>query len=679
MNLSYRVVRGFARWNLQRISEMMTIQHRVMLDPLGNLFTQTVEFNLHEQKSSPDQDSNLDLPVLSSRAYTTSAFYKPVKASIRSEDTREYVPALGSDPDKFGDLHGLTETFEHVPEDQDDLKFQEQDMVADKLRTKEYADLIKKFIKERKLAEAIDVLETRMLKVDNVKPEYYLYNLLIGECGRVGYTKKAFHLYNQMKKRSLHVSAAIYTALFNSCANSPFPQKALKQAAHLYELMQEKGYQPNKINYHAMIKAFGRCGDLSTAFSLVDKMVDQGLSLTDDTFNFLLQACIADKEAGFRHALMVWRKLMSRHVKPTSYSFNLLLRCTKECGLGDPDVARDLLQPFVVESRLKREDAPVTTSIRSVVADEESSSLVETRPNLLGHYPCLGSNLLPLAEVNTPENRLLLLGGPSGFLQAMKEMWVDPDIKTFTQLLHLIPPTLAAEKSLLEALSRLGVDVDIDFFNMLIKKRSMRGDYKNGRQVLQLIREAKLYPDIVTFGVLALGCRTKEEAQALLRDMKEASFRVENHLGTPPAPVHLTEIRTLISPSSAVEQLNTTNAVNDVILGTLLRQATYHSHFGYVLLILETARREEVTPGPQFMEHLRKFEERAWEKLKQDDKHHSAEEAEKKDTFRKIFRMYRLRCKQWEEQVKPRTKVEHPWEQFGAKRDRKQQKQAVDL
>nr|CAD7460767.1 unnamed protein product [Timema tahoe] len=560
---------------------------------------------------------------------SSTPFYKPLKASTRSEDTREYVPALGSDPDKFGDLHGLTETFEHVPEDQDDLQSQEQDMVADKLRIKEYADLIKKFIKERKLAEAIDVLETRMLKVDNVKPEYYLYNLLIGECGRVGYTKKAFHLYNQMKKRSLHVSAAIYTALFNSCANSPFPQEALKQATHLYELMQEKGYQPNKINYHAMIKAFGRCGDLSTAFSLVDKMVDQGLILTDDTFNFLLQACIADKEAGFRHALMVWRKLMSRHVRPTLYSFNLLLRCTKECGLGDPDVARDLLQPFVVESRLKRGEAPVTPSNGSVVADDESSSFLETRPNLLGHYPCLG---------------LLLLGGPSGFLQVLKEMWVDPDIKTFTQLLHLIPPTLAAEKGLLEALARSGVVVDIDFFNMLIKKRSMRGDYESGRQVLQLIRAAKLYPDIVTFGVLALGCQTKEEAQALLWDMKEAGFRV-----------------------------------NDIILGTLVRQATYQSHFGYVLLIMETARREEVTPGPQFMEHLRKFEEKAWEKLKQDDKHRTAEEVKKKDTFRKIFRMYRLRYKQWEEQVKPQTKAEHPWQQFGAKRNRKQQKQTEDL
>nr|CAD7201945.1 unnamed protein product [Timema douglasi] len=37
--------------------------------------------------------------------------------------------------------------------------------------------------------------------------------------------------------------------------------------------------------------------------------------------------------------------------------------------------------------------------------------------------------------------------------------------------------------------------------------------------------------------------------------------RVENHLGTPP-PVHPTEIRTSISPSSAVE-LNTTSALDN--------------------------------------------------------------------------------------------------------------------
>lgn len=52
------------------------------------------------------------------------------------------------------------------------------------------------------LADAIDILETRMLKEDRVKPEHYIYNLIIGECGRLGYTKKAFQLYNQVCDRN---------------------------------------------------------------------------------------------------------------------------------------------------------------------------------------------------------------------------------------------------------------------------------------------------------------------------------------------------------------------------------------------------------------------------------------------------------------------------------------------
>jgi len=53
------------------------------------------------------------------------------------------------------------------------------------------------------------------------------------------------------------------------------------------------------------ISAFGRCGDLSIAFTLVDEMAEKKVPISDETFNFLLQACITDKEAGFRHALLV--------------------------------------------------------------------------------------------------------------------------------------------------------------------------------------------------------------------------------------------------------------------------------------------------------------------------------------------------------------------------------------
>lgn len=54
-----------------------------------------------------------------------------------------------------------------------------------------------------------------------------------------------------------------------------------------------------------MKKAFGRTGDILTAFSLVDEMLKKKYKLNDETFNFLLQACISDKQVGFRHALLV--------------------------------------------------------------------------------------------------------------------------------------------------------------------------------------------------------------------------------------------------------------------------------------------------------------------------------------------------------------------------------------
>lgn len=188
---------------------------------------------------------------------------------------QQFLVKLKSDPDKFGNLSP------DEPLTEDDLReeahFTEQPLPTHKLRTKNYADMIKNLIRQRKIKEAIDVLEIRMLKQDRVKPENYIYNLLLGACGRVGYTKKAFMLYNDMKKRGLVITGGTYTALFNACANSPWPlTDGLTRAQHLRDIMIEKGYEPNDTNYNAMIKAFGRCGDYSTAFSLVDEMISKG-------------------------------------------------------------------------------------------------------------------------------------------------------------------------------------------------------------------------------------------------------------------------------------------------------------------------------------------------------------------------------------------------------------------
>ncbi|RZC38132.1 PPR 2 domain containing protein [Asbolus verrucosus] len=409
--------------------------------------------------------------------------------AVNQQTEQEFLIRLKNDPDVFGD------SIEKDIYDEKDLEeekyFQNQPSPSQKLRIKQYADIIKAFIRKRQIKEAIDVLEVKMLQEDRVKPENYIFNLLVGACGRVGYTKKAFSLYNQMKKRGLKVTSSTYTALFNACSNSPWPEDGLNRALHLRNIMMEKMYEPNETNYNAMIKAFGRCGDLSTAFSLVDEMESKNLQIKDDTINFVLQACIQDKEAGFRHALLVWRKLVDKNINPTFYTYNLMLRCIRDCGIGTVEVMSDTLNKIFKQKVLQLDSRhnkilPSNTNYEqteSAVIEDKLSFNENTRPNLMARIPHLG-NIISLAEIKKPEDRLLLVGSCRGFLNNMMENNCTPDIKTFTQLLDCLPGSLLAEKELMRAMKKLNVKPDIDFFNMLIKKRSMRFDYDSAKVII---------------------------------------------------------------------------------------------------------------------------------------------------------------------------------------------------
>lgn len=494
-------------------------------------------------------------------------FEKPDPLSIPNEcdDSRnERIFLLSqNDPDRFGNQQTpcIPVAKSQFLSNEDDGDIAEEDYLqsppqnSQRLSTKQYADLIKDHFHNKRVKEAIDVLEVRMLKEDRVKPENYIYNLLISECARLGFTKKSFNLFTRMKQRGLTVTGATYTALFNACSTTPWLQDGLSKANHLRQLMLEKGYEPNASNYNAMIKAFGRGGDIDTAFSLVDEMQSKRISVDVQTFNFILQACVSDKDMGFRHALLVWHKMLRRRITPDVYSFNLMLRCARDCGLGDLETTQEVIEEILMASRSSILDNVVpkleanfddkilvisndtkknelsfassqtvfTFDQLSATANDQLEKITET-PNLICKLPHLGS-LMALAEVKNPEDRLLLIGGTSGFLQEMANANAKPDIKTFTQLLEVQPSTYSAEKKLLAQLKRMEIRCDIDFFNALIKKRCMRFQYDGAKEVLGLIKTADLKPDIVTYGVLALACQTPDEADELIQEMYHKGVR----------------------------------------------------------------------------------------------------------------------------------------------------------
>ena len=107
-----------------------------------------------------------------------------------------------------------------------------------------------------------------------VKPNFDTYHILIHACGKAGYAYKAQKLLFEFISKGENPTKYMYTDVFTACAKSPIEERknSLNYARRLRNKLNQKYLaiqQPvNKPLYNSMIAAFGRCGDLDTAFDI---------------------------------------------------------------------------------------------------------------------------------------------------------------------------------------------------------------------------------------------------------------------------------------------------------------------------------------------------------------------------------------------------------------------------
>ncbi|XP_029916933.1 pentatricopeptide repeat-containing protein 1, mitochondrial [Myripristis murdjan] len=506
-------------------------------------------------------------------------------------------PAESAPPEdgvRFGSLSAdfsSRRSFRKSSPDTQDLRFQddvEEDLgepVKSGSRNTPYWYFLqcKKLIKENKLQEALDLFSRDMLRGERLQPEEYNYSVLIGGCGRAGHLKRAFRLYNDMKKRGLVASDATYTALFNACAESPWKQTGLQQALHLEQELRRKNYPLSSITYHALLKTHAVTNHLQACIHTLREMRQNGHALTQETFHYLLMACLKDKEAGFRLALQIWRQMLRSGIRPDSTNYNLLLRTARDCGVGDLALATDLLlgpdltcqngrdgmanvrpesrrkdpvdidllerelliQPGQHSHRLSHNNTGneiVPRAEEEPCSKQNSTQLVVVRerenvslpcelqgdsgpPNLLDFFEGKRGGVVSLGTVNETSDRLAVIGGAKGVLEKMADNGLSPDLKTLTLLADVMEPSRESLQMLLQVAKQYKVKLDVAFFNSVIRRSARAGDLDGAKAVLAVMRQRNVNVNIQTYGSLALGCERQRDGLQLLKDMEEARFR----------------------------------------------------------------------------------------------------------------------------------------------------------
>lgn len=351
------------------------------------------------------------------------------------------------------------------------------------------------------------------------RPRKNLYSLIITTMAQSGLTDKAFLLFKEFLDDNRTPTQSMITSLFNACAESFDKKEGLSYANYLRDWIYESGYTCNLTHYNAMIKAFSRNGDLKTSFEILNEMKSHGQKPDGFTYNMLLMGAISDKETGFSHAIRILRERL-KHFPLNESSLRLFLKSASECKFGSIDHLANLLE---ISETQKLRNSVKGKSISGLMLEASKFNLLTT--SIIED----ASQLLPLLNIHSldkPHERLALIGGLDGVIGLIEKYNIEITPPLCLEIIDTLPPTIEDEEKFLAYLKNNNVNVAVSLFNSLIKRRAFRMcEKKDIDKALIDMNSFHLHPDIVTFGCIALTCRTSLEIRQFINDLSNAGMR----------------------------------------------------------------------------------------------------------------------------------------------------------
>lgn len=166
--------------------------------------------------------------------------------------------------------------------------------------------------------------------------DQWTYNQMIAVAAKGGFVKKAFSIFQKMKKIPIQPTMGTYHWLLQACANGKEKDgQYVARAFYVVELMEEAKLQLNLHSYNLLLQICANANDIELAAEVLRKMSSSGIAADVSSFSSLLNCT---RGGSIESIQQVWSELKTKF-SPDTRAWNTYLNVLKESNFHKEAIA----------------------------------------------------------------------------------------------------------------------------------------------------------------------------------------------------------------------------------------------------------------------------------------------------------------------------------------------------
>jgi pentatricopeptide repeat protein len=384
-----------------------------------------------------------------------------------------------------------------------------------------YNSLMKCHIKdEAKVAELF-----RKMIGDGIKPNVYIYSLMIDVFAKSGKLMEAIEVFDSMMKDEIKPNVVAYTTMIDAYAKDDQIEKAIE----VFDSMKKDGIEPDVVTYTTMIDAYAKSWSIDKAIEIFDSMKMDGTRPNEVTYNTMID--VYAKDGQIEKAIEVFDSMMKDEIKPNVVTYTTIIDAYAKDGQIEKAIEvfdsmkKDGIEPNVVT---------YTTMIDAYAKDGQIKKAIEV-------FDSMKKDGIQPDEVTN--STMIDAYAKSGSIDkaievfdSMKKDGIEPDVVAYTTMIDAYAKDGQIDKAIevFDLMKKDGIEPNVVTYNTVINAYAKSGSINKAIEMFDSMKEDGMRPDEVTFGTI-LNCFAKtgkhlKEMMKMVKEMRDSSIEFNIHV-----------------------------------------------------------------------------------------------------------------------------------------------------